>query len=74
MYTVHTCVCLTCPSPGTNNVCFFAGSRGLHGPQDAIAIDLPGPEESIGDQDVISTQDHAEVARAMPLDVQFLTC
>ena len=46
----------------------------LHCPQDAIAIDLPGPEESIGDQDVISTQDHAEVARAMPLDVQSLTC
>ena len=43
-------------------------------PQDAIAIELPGPEESIGDQDVISTQDHAEVARAMPLDVQSLTC
>ena len=40
--------------------------------QAAVSEALPGPEESIGEQDVISTTDHAEVARALPAEVQCL--
>ncbi|CAJ1442543.1 unnamed protein product [Effrenium voratum] len=36
----------------------------------AVAPQMPGPEESIGDQDLISTKGHYEVAEALPEAVQ----
>lgn len=48
----------------------LASWRRVHQTLAAVSAALPGPEESIGEQEVISTTDHAEVARALPAEVQ----
>lgn len=48
----------------------LASLRRVHQTLAAVSAALPGPEESIGEQEVISTTDHAEVARALPAEVQ----
>ncbi|CAK9078285.1 Hypothetical protein SCF082_LOCUS37454 [Durusdinium trenchii] len=43
----------------------LASLRRVRHALECVADELPGPEESIGEQDLISTNDHAEVAQAL---------